>query len=263
MACAQKMRQLGFALHAYHADRGFLPPGCSYQNGHAPEPHLSWLARLLPYLEQNQLWQETQQAFAQEKFFLKVPPHTALGAQPAAFACPSDYRLRQEQYRPSILGGLFKVGYTSYLGVSGINQTTRDGMLHLDSRIRLGDVADGLSQTIVIGERPPSALLNAGWWYAGWGMQKNGAGEMILGVQELNTYDPTYPFGQGCGPGPYEFAPGKLTRQADMFHFWSIHPGGANFVFGDNSMRFFTYSARSIMPALATFAGKETPVELD
>jgi competence protein ComGC len=37
MACAQKMRQLGFALHAYHADRGFLPPGCSYQNGHAPE----------------------------------------------------------------------------------------------------------------------------------------------------------------------------------------------------------------------------------
>jgi prepilin-type N-terminal cleavage/methylation domain-containing protein/prepilin-type processing-associated H-X9-DG protein len=263
IACGQKMRQLGFALHAYHLDRTILPPGCSYENGNSPEPHLSWLARLLPYLDQTQLWQETQQAFAQEKFFLKVPPHSPLGVQPAAFVCPSDPRMRQQHIRPNVLGGTVKIGYSSYLGVSGINQNTRDGVLHLDSRVHLGDITDGLSQTVFVGERPPSALLNAGWWYAGWGMQKNGAGEMIMGVLELNTYDPNYPFGQNCGPGPFEFSPGKLNRQADMFHFWSVHPSGANFLFGDNSVRFMSYSAKSILPALATYKGKEAPVGLD
>ena len=42
-----------------------------------------------------------------------------------------------------------------------------------------------------------------------------------------------------------------------MFHFWSPHPGGANFAFADGSVRFLRYSADSIMPALATRAGGE------
>ncbi len=38
----------------------------------------------------------------------------------------------------------------------------------------------------------------------------------------------------------------------DFLHFWSKHPGGAHFLFGDGSARFVAYSADSIMPALAT-----------
>jgi prepilin-type processing-associated H-X9-DG protein len=42
-----------------------------------------------------------------------------------------------------------------------------------------------------------------------------------------------------------------------MFHFWSLHPGGANFAFADGSVRFLAYSANPIMPALATREGGE------
>jgi prepilin-type processing-associated H-X9-DG protein/prepilin-type N-terminal cleavage/methylation domain-containing protein len=49
-----------------------------------------------------------------------------------------------------------------------------------------------------------------------------------------------------------------ITNQCDMFHFWSLHTGGANFAFADGSVRFLNYSAAPLMPALASRAGGET-----
>jgi prepilin-type processing-associated H-X9-DG protein len=42
-----------------------------------------------------------------------------------------------------------------------------------------------------------------------------------------------------------------------MFHFWSPHASGANFLFCDGSVHFLAYSAASILPALASRAGGE------
>jgi prepilin-type processing-associated H-X9-DG protein len=106
--------------------------------------------------------------------------------------------------------------------------------------------------TLAVGERPPSAELDFGWWYAGWGQAKDGSADMVLGVRERNV------IGQYCPPGPYMFVPAKLADQCAMFHFWSPHPNGANFLFADGSVRFLSYSADSILPALATRAGGET-----
>ena len=64
-------------------------------------------------------------------------------------------------------------------------------------------------------------------------------------------------FPQVCNIGPYQYGPGKLNNTCDDFHFWSLHSGGANFAFADGSVRFVTYSADPIMPALATRAGGE------
>jgi prepilin-type processing-associated H-X9-DG protein len=120
--------------------------------------------------------------------------------------------------------------------------------------VRLAEVTDGASNTLMVGERPPSADLVAGWWYAGWGQDKDGSTDMVLGVRELNVrrHYPT-----DCPPGPYDFGPGRLSDPCSAFHFWSVHPGGAHFLLVDGSVRFLRYPAAPLMPALATRAGGE------
>ena len=49
----------------------------------------------------------------------------------------------------------------------------------------------------------------------------------------------------------------RHDNQCDMFHFWSLHAGGANFVFVDAHVQFIAYSAAKVMPALATRAARD------
>ena len=135
--------------------------------------------------------------------------------------------------------------------------TATDGMLYRNSRTRIADATDGASNTLLLGERPPSADYQFGWWYAGGGQPRLGTADMTLSVREPNLQPITA--GSLCGPGRYPFMPAKgFDDQCGMFHFWSPHPGGANFAFADGSVRFLHYSADPIMPALATRAGGES-----
>ncbi len=262
LTCASQVRQLGVALTAYHTQFGYLPAGCSYRDGLDPQPFASWCLKITPFLEHDEIWSMAIRAFQQEKNF-KTPVHDALlGRVVKEFTCPSDYRLRQPKIWGRLEAPLLRTAFTSYLGVNGIDQTTKDGMLYLDSKIRFRDVHDGLSHTLLVGERPPSALMNAGWWYAGQGMRDNGAGEMHLGVQERNTYRTDYFYRLNCPDGPWEYGPGHLFVQCHMFHFWSVHQGGAHFLMADGSVHFLHYSAKTVLPALATRAGGE-PIHLD
>jgi prepilin-type processing-associated H-X9-DG protein len=242
--CQAKMKQIGLALHGYHDTMGSLPSGVSYEGGKDSMPFASWNSRILPFIEQEPAWQEAVAAFASDRNFLHVPPHTWLRRKMPPFLCPSDFLSRA----PGALAA-----YTDYLGVEGSNQYLRDGVLFLDSRVHFADVHDGLSNTLLVGERPPSANGVLGWWYAGEGQAQDGSGDMVLGTREMNASV----YGPGCPAGPYDFGPGSPGRQCDAFHFWSFHPGGANFAFADGSVRFLSYSANSVMPALATRAGGE------
>jgi prepilin-type processing-associated H-X9-DG protein len=78
--------------------------------------------------------------------------------------------------------------------------------------------------------------------------------DTVLGVREQNVMLVTK---GSCPPGFYSFAPGSLTNQCDMYHFWSPHIGGAYFLFADGSAHFLAYSAASVLPALASRAGGE------
>src|SRR5206468_1044942 len=66
LECANHLRQVGIALHNYHGAYRSLPPGCSYQNGTDPFPHMSWMTRILPYLEQQALWDHAIAAFGED-----------------------------------------------------------------------------------------------------------------------------------------------------------------------------------------------------
>jgi len=83
-----------------------------------------------------------------------------------------------------------------------------------------------------------------------------GTADTVLGAHERAT-----PLGNtdlpDCGSGSAMFQPGKLDNICSVMHFWSLHPGGAHFLFADGSVRFLTYAAADTLPALATRAGGE------
>ena len=252
--CANNLHQIALALHNYHDAQSTLPPGVTSQQRGEPFPRMSWLARLLPYLEQDALWRATVAAYDYLPVPFTDPPHVGFGTPIRMFSCPADGRTLDVQpthrdRRPAL---------TSYVGVLGTAYDHTDGVLFRDSRVRLTDITDGTSNTLTAGERPPSADLWYGWWYAGYGQAGSGSADMLLGARERNLGG-TYV--SACPPGAYHFGPGQVTQQCDLFHFWGLHDGGAHFLFADGSVRFLDYSADSVLPALATRAGGEA-VEL-
>jgi prepilin-type N-terminal cleavage/methylation domain-containing protein/prepilin-type processing-associated H-X9-DG protein len=255
--CSNNLRQLGMALHAYHNAVGTFPAGMRYQRGTDPYLYMGWHTQALPYLEQDSLWRATQNAYQETRGFLQNPPHLGLASVIQTYACPIDGCASDVQFaaRDQVW-----VALTSYLGVEGKDLYASDGILFRDSGIRIADITDGTSSTLIIGERPPSPDFQFGWWYAGAGQQSTGSADMVLGVEEQNVVSYAR---APCPPGTYLFGPGQINDQCDMFHFWSLHPGGANFVFADGSVHFLTYSVAPLLPALASRAGGEIATVAD
>jgi prepilin-type processing-associated H-X9-DG protein len=253
LQCQNKVKQLALALHQFHDTHHAFPPGHRSLRHRDLMPYTGWPLSILPYVEQQALADRARGVFRFFPFPFLNPPHTGLSTVVPALICPSDDRVTVPQIaartkRP--------VAFASYLGVSGRETAAKDGVLYQDSRISLTDVTDGASNTLLLGERPPSADFQFGWWYAGIGQRLTGSADMVLGVREPNLQPIVS--GSKCGPGNYPYRPADgFHDPCGMFHFWSPHPGGANFALCDGSVRFLAYSADPIMPALATRAGGE------
>jgi prepilin-type N-terminal cleavage/methylation domain-containing protein/prepilin-type processing-associated H-X9-DG protein len=251
LQCADRLKQIGVAGHNYHGVARSFPPGMRWQNGKDTMTLSTWLTQLLPFVEQETLWNHAVAAYKQSSTPNKNPPHTPMSTVVPVFTCPADGRASQVQFVPK---DKINVALTRYLGVSGKDWSTKDGVLFRDSRVRFADIMDGTSNTLLAGARPPSADFQFGWWYAGAGQKFTGSADMVLGVYEQNLLPVT---AGSCAPGYYPFMPGSFSNQCDMFHFWSPHSGGAQFLFADGSVRFMSYAASPIMPALASRAGGE------
>jgi prepilin-type N-terminal cleavage/methylation domain-containing protein len=252
--CTNNLKQIGLALHNYHDTNSALPPGVTSSRSGDPYRRMAWLTRLLPFLEHDPLWRATVAAYQHERRPFTDPPHVGFGTPVRLFSCPADGRTSE----PQVTHRNRRPALTSYVGVLGTAYDQTDGVLFLDSGVRLTDIADGTSNTVMAGERPPSADFWYGWWYAGVGQAGTGSADMLLGARERNWRGP---YVKHCPEGPYRFQEGRVTEQCDLFHFWSLHSGGGHFLFASGAVRFLAYSADPLLPALATRSGGE-PVAL-
>lgn len=254
-ACQNNLKQVALAVHSFDATYLQMPPYPLLKKpaGSSSVTTMSWRVALLPFLEQDELFRTSLSAFDAMPLGTDVPPHTGYRHVVPVYVCPADGRLRSPLLTPSGK----TVGMTSYLGISygdvkGDFKHVRPGIL--GSSRPLSEVSDGLSNTLMIGERPPPASLQAGNWYTSVEMEILGGPSLSLGFPEALSI-----MGDPCYVPPYQH--GILENPCDRFHFWSLHFGGANFAMGDGSVRLIQYSARDIMPALATRSGGEV-VEL-
>ncbi len=300
--CANNLKQMGLALHGYHDVNGCFPPALDNNPGdfpYLPKKYwmVGWMTRLLTFLEQDNLWQMTDAVENSTTDYNPWynPRFIALGIEQKVFVCPADNR----QYVPVRTDGL-TIAFTGYMGVSGVchrgghlsgsyatpnDQIDPTTGLHTGINgilipvqnltgvcppgVRMNQVTDGLSNTLAIGERPPSKDFEFGWWFAGYGLSGDGDCDVVLGISEtldFNRFSYRDPSGQTCragsndpnNPAAYQLGPGDLNNQCDQFHYWSLHEGGANFCLGDGSVRFLPYSTSPIIQrAMATRAGGE------
>jgi prepilin-type processing-associated H-X9-DG protein len=241
---------------------------------------LSWLARILPFIDQQPLNETVPTEYARIYYPWGMAatgpnrPHIGLGTEMSVFRCPHESR-RLINTQVDLGGFITTIAFTSYLGNSGTQCGADDGVLFESSAVRLDRITDGASNTLLAGERPPSTDLWFGWWYAGAGYLdpkygQVGVGDVILGTREVVYASDPY---QQLGPlvasdgidcrNKVTFQPGNVNDPCDQVHYWSEHPGGANFVFADGAVRFLTYAVDKIMPALATRAGEELIGNLD
>jgi type II secretory pathway pseudopilin PulG len=130
---ANNLKQIGLACHNYHETNGQLPPG---NDGH----NFSAAARLLPYLEQDNLYKLID---------FKKPCDDPANAQVRGvfiktFLDPRDAQL-------NVVEGS---GSTNYLFNAGSKPALKDnnGVFYQDSQIKFADITDGLSNTLMAGD---------------------------------------------------------------------------------------------------------------
>jgi prepilin-type N-terminal cleavage/methylation domain-containing protein/prepilin-type processing-associated H-X9-DG protein len=234
LSCANNLKQLALAAHHYHDARQSFPPGFYRGPGPMREATVFTLfVCLLPYVEQDNL----ERRWDYQRYGNNRGPYpTALAAQVIAIAvCPADDLPRppvdiNDTSDPPAHWGL--VSYGGNAGVRSTGDETRDGIFYDSSAVRLADVTDGTSTTLLFGERnhwdpdydrlcPSDPIGTNGWWGYPW------TADLLLSA--------AVPINYRVPPSATDCSEVKADR---LSAFGSRHPGGANFALADGSVRF-------------------------
>jgi prepilin-type N-terminal cleavage/methylation domain-containing protein len=246
MSCQNNLKQIGLACYNFESVNQRFP-----SNG-GNDPVLitvSWLTLIQPYIEQNNLYSAVSSVLS--SYYYYQSPNGPLATPIKLYYCPSEPR--------ASLGGSISWlpwAYTDYVAIEGLSHGDGLGIINVDSFVRVTDITDGTSNTIMAGERPPDTSSNFGFAWGWWWIGGIDSGSGVANQYALNPKDSN---GNTCPAPPYYFGAGprNVSNDCSVNQLWSNHIGGANFLIGDSSVRFISYSYASIMPALATRAGGE------
>jgi prepilin-type N-terminal cleavage/methylation domain-containing protein/prepilin-type processing-associated H-X9-DG protein len=277
MKCSNNLKQLGLALHNYHDANSSLPSGRKSLGNtegasigtFAPDPiirNMHGLVLLLPYIEQNNLYQQFSLNAAFGDFLgslLGYSTGSAVLATPDAvtsgnaalathtvpiFLCPSDNGSPiispSKYYSPDGGAGIqaIKTSYDFISAASGVayyNYWSKGSfgsryVFGENSNTRLTDITDGTSNTLAMGEQTLSLHngVTTAWSYAGW---------VSVGIDPVGAWNTTHP-AQGLNIWQYNTSPPVYGTRASWYNAASLHTGGVNFVFADGSVHFISQS---------------------
>jgi prepilin-type N-terminal cleavage/methylation domain-containing protein/prepilin-type processing-associated H-X9-DG protein len=298
MSCQNNLHQIGLAEHGYHD--AFLKFTCSWDY-EIPQPPArptavshAWGVYLLPYLEQGNL-------YSQYNFnALATNPSNAAVIQTKlqVFNCPSspnDGRIYSfpvpKDVLPGIPAGTLTASTSDYTAITGVRSwdilvaptpaekaagladigqrhgilrgTTQDPSIAaaLSPQMSISMVTDGVSNTVMVGElagRPDvynaqrqiiARGVNPG---AGWGDGFNGEHWPNGTSLDGNIV------GKDIPAGPCLINCSNYQSRA----FYSFHTGGANFLLGDGSVRFFSSGTSSRTLAFMITSQRGEPVSV-
>jgi prepilin-type N-terminal cleavage/methylation domain-containing protein/prepilin-type processing-associated H-X9-DG protein len=267
--CVNNLKQIALACHSHHDAMKSLPrngvppgfptggafwgdPGCCGPN----YPFWSFLARILPYIEQTNVYNE---GVATNQTIAASPG--VYGTNIPAYFCPADdaqgkgFRTTTENLEGG-WGPQINASLSNYKGVIGQCWTQGgtwnnpgaagcDGLVRGDgvfsrgdyyyvTTFRLTSITDGTSNTFMVGEDIPDYDAHVAWFY------DNGA----LGTCAI--------------PPNYNEGAANFNDWQNLYSFRSRHEGGLNFAFADGTVHFIQQSiALTTYRALSTIAGNE------
>jgi prepilin-type N-terminal cleavage/methylation domain-containing protein len=241
MQCANNLKQLGLAIHNYHGDYQSFPPAALGGDG-----EVSWAVLILPYIEQDPLYHQWNLNL---RYTYYRHPASVVGAQVKIFYCPS----RRSPPQLSVSGDTLapwggSPGASGDYAANGGNTTAvwedpRNGngvLLYADttfgpnntvaswrSLTAFRDVTDGLSNTLLIGEKH---------------VQNTMFGQQAAGDNSIYNGDDIHTIVRVAGrqtPGPIDrpFAASPTDSYRPDERFGSYHVGGCQFVLCDGSVR--------------------------
>jgi prepilin-type N-terminal cleavage/methylation domain-containing protein/prepilin-type processing-associated H-X9-DG protein len=269
MSCTSNLKQIGIALNNYQNSVGVFPPGYASlwkQDGSDPgtaEDDVGhgwgWASMILPQMEQPAVFNAINFGLT-----MTYPDNsTAQYIRFNSYLCPSDSTkplipVRNEANDQTI----YTVAGGNYVGMYGTGEIgdapgRGNGMFFRNSRLSFADITDGSSQTLMVGERSHnlSYVTWTGRAIGGW-LHKTSSFE---GGTDQFAADPEESFTMVIGPVGLDDGPRTPNHpKAHVEDYWSRHPGGVNFLFGDGSVRFLKDGINAtVYRALATRSGGE------
>jgi prepilin-type N-terminal cleavage/methylation domain-containing protein/prepilin-type processing-associated H-X9-DG protein len=277
--CLNNLKQIGIGLHNYHDQVGSFPPGNLAAKDFAGT-WWGWSSLILPQMEQHPLHNSINFSMS-----CGHPVNTtAHSTLVSSYLCPTDdsHRLFEERFIIDPDFADLSAAPTNYvgnwgdmkLGISfdlysgepggptfGCGNTFRGvfGDCSDGAVVNIGGISDGTSGTFLVGENSPN--LNASLAWAS-GAHSSASTVIPLNWRTSLRKDEVDPSDGSICDGGMAFDPieGTHCYYNALYSrgFKSFHPGGANFVMADASVRFIKQSIDGrIYNALASRRGGE------